>query len=346
MGQSFAKPSLVLNVDRGGSRLAEKPYISFVVVARNDNYGGDFLHRVNVFVKCLLYMCEAHCLDSELIIVEWNPPDNQKPLTDAIIWPDIEWKHTRVRTVKVLREVHNALENPAGLNLFEYLGKNVGVRRARGEYVLVTNPDVIFGKELIRWLASRTLAPNVFCRIDRYDVRTPIPLDNSPQDILEYCERNALRTFTRLGVYDIGKRPTIYRRVRFLLSYAKHFPNGPLHFNASGDFFLMHSSSWNRIRGYPELERLGKSHHIDSLLVLQAHQWGYRQLIIKPPAKLYHQDHGRVDPDKPKSMAVAAAFADLKRSRKPIYFNPSTWGLSDKKLPEEELARTWGNIFL
>ena len=44
--------------------------ISFVVTARNDNYGGDFLHRMQVFVNVLLTLCEKHSLNMELVIVD------------------------------------------------------------------------------------------------------------------------------------------------------------------------------------------------------------------------------------------------------------------------------------
>ena len=40
--------------------ISDKPYISFVVVARNDNYSGNFLDRMQVFVNVLLTLCGKH----------------------------------------------------------------------------------------------------------------------------------------------------------------------------------------------------------------------------------------------------------------------------------------------
>jgi len=307
-------------------------YISFVVVGRNDNYGGDFLHRINLFVKVLLTLCEIHSLNSELIIVEWNPPEDRPLLKDAITWPDVLGRHICVRIIQVPKHIHESLPNPAGLFLFEYLGKNVGVRRARGEYVLATNPDVIFSEELIKFIAQRRLSDRCFYRIDRCDVRTPVPAD-SLQAILEHCSSNIFRICTMLGTYQIGQKPSVYRRIRHLLGYIKNYPLRPAHVNASGDFFLMCREAWELLRGYPELEKRGKSHQIDGLIVYMAQLRKLRQAIIGNPLRLYHQDHGRPDNGKPRSAAVDAAYKQLK-SGKLNLFNDEHWGLGKDVLPE------------
>ena len=48
--------------------------ISFVVAARNDDYGGNFLHRMQVFVDNVMTLSSQEDLSAELMIVEWNPP--------------------------------------------------------------------------------------------------------------------------------------------------------------------------------------------------------------------------------------------------------------------------------
>jgi hypothetical protein len=316
--------------------MKERTHISFVVVARNDNYGGNFLHRFNVFINNLLTLCELYSLESELIIVEWNPPEDRPLLRDAIAWPDAPARHISVRIIQVPRDVHNSLPNPAGLFLFEYLGKNVGVRRASSEYILVTNPDVIFNEYLIKFLASGNLSPKCFYRIDRYDVKGPVPFDNV-QSMMTYCRNNVVRVNSRLGSYPQGTRVSFRRQTLFFLSYIRHFPQGPAHTNASGDFLIMHHDAWFKLRGYPELETQGKSHHIDSLMVHQARLAGYRQIVITQPACLYHQDHERGEGSKPMSEAVATLFKQLRKARKPIMVNDEKWGLGGKDLPESLL---------
>jgi hypothetical protein len=317
------------------------PYISFVAVARNDNYGGDFLHRINVFVKVLLTLCERYELPSELIIVEWNPPEDRERLKGAISWPDIQRKYCQIRIIEVPNEVYRKLPNPANLPLFEYIGKNVGIRRAKGEYVLVTNPDIIFNEELIKFLALRKLSSKCFYRINRYDVKSPVPLDIPVEKQLEYCARNIIRVCGYWFTYEnkLSKKLNLYRRLRTLAGYVKrrvlNFPYVPAHTNASGDFFLTHRNWLNTMRGYPELETKGKSHHIDGLIVYIAQFSGLRQIILKNPLKIYHQDHGRPESSKPYSQAVETAYAQLMKERRGIIFNDEKWGLGEENLCEE-----------
>ena len=41
----------------------EEPYVSFVVVARNDEHGGNFLQRAQIFVSALLEQSGQHLRD-------------------------------------------------------------------------------------------------------------------------------------------------------------------------------------------------------------------------------------------------------------------------------------------
>ena len=163
-----------------------EPKVSFVVTARNDNYGGNFLHRMQVFVNALLAQWRQHHLQAELVIVEWNPPENAKPLAEALVWPDALLPGT-VRIVQVPNELHQQLPNSDRMPMFEYIAKNVGIRRARGEYILATNPDILFSDKLIRFLASGKLSHDAFYRVDRYDVARTIPLNVPLEKQLRFC---------------------------------------------------------------------------------------------------------------------------------------------------------------
>jgi len=320
--------------------MSDQPYISFVVVARNDNYGGDFVCRINTFVKNLITLCEKHNLPSELVVVEWNAPEDRPRLTDAIAWPDVQRKSVHVRIVEVPNEVHKNLPNPERMHLFEYIGKNVGVRRAQGEYILTTNPDTLFNEELIRFLSLRKLSRKRFYRIDRHDVAMPIPVDVPVEVQLQYCEEHVIRIYGYFWSCYNQKTNGRYwrlRQARSLVSYLKSrirsFPSAPLHSNASGDFILMHREQWFSINGFPELETNGKYHRIDGLAVRMARLSGLRQIILKDPLRLYHQDHSRPEPDRPMSKAVKDAYEKLSKAHKLVTFN-NTWGLEKENLPE------------
>ena len=48
------------------------PYVSFVTWGRNDGYTPDYLRRVSRATNCLASQLERACVDSEIVIVEWN----------------------------------------------------------------------------------------------------------------------------------------------------------------------------------------------------------------------------------------------------------------------------------
>jgi hypothetical protein len=92
--------------------------------------------------------------DGEIIVVEWNPPKNPPRLVDTIRWPT--WTHGIIRLIEVPEQIHQELPNAEKMPLFEYLGKNVGIRRARGDYILATNPDIVFSRALLEFIAGQT----------------------------------------------------------------------------------------------------------------------------------------------------------------------------------------------
>jgi hypothetical protein len=318
-------------------------YLSFVVAARNDAYGGDFLHRMQVFVDVLLSLWDRHGLDAELVIVEWNPPRDRPRLKDALVWPQ-SLKQGMVRIIEVPSEVHHLLPHSDRMPMFEYIAKNVGIRRARGEYVLATNPDLVYSDELVRFLVSRQLSRDCFYRIDRYDVGEMVPLGIAADEQLEHCAKHASRVATMNGTIPVKKlrycvrhplqcllsvRPGILARVRNASP-----PQRRLHTNASGDFFLMARQRWHEVRAYPEF----KTHSfIDGYACYLAAALGLQQVVLKSPLRIYHQDHDR-------SEHTTRPLTDYRQylehgttmleSGRPEILNGEDWGLGGEQLPE------------
>jgi hypothetical protein len=83
------------------------------------------------------------------------------------------------------------------------MAKNVGIRRARGQFVLVTNVDILFSDELMAFLASRRLDGNRLYRIDRHDVMADVPGEASVDDQLAYCRSHLLRVHTRESSFTV-----------------------------------------------------------------------------------------------------------------------------------------------
>ena len=65
----------------------EDPYLSVVAVSRNDNHGGRLTYRMQKFVDGFITQCKRHNVHAELILVEWNPPEDRPFLDKALKYP-------------------------------------------------------------------------------------------------------------------------------------------------------------------------------------------------------------------------------------------------------------------
>lgn len=193
------------------------PYLSVVATARNDDHGGNPLYRTQLFVNGLIAQCDRYEVPAELVLVEWNPPADRPRLAEVLEWPASEW--CDVRIVEVPHELHSTLEHSDRLPLFQMIGKNVGIRRARGEFVLATNIDILFSNELMEQIAARNLDPARVYRVDRVDVPAEIDPEWSMDEQLDFCRRRAIRVNKYDMTVDLltGKKYRIYKDVPMIL---------------------------------------------------------------------------------------------------------------------------------
>ena len=182
----------------------EIPQLSVVAVSRNDDHGGDMLGRMQHFVNGVIAQCCKHELKAELILVEWNPPPSRPALEEVLDWPQ-EFGPVTVRIVTVPPDVHAQFPHAEKLPLFQMIGKNVGIRRARGRYVLATNVDILLDDETVLFLRDR-LTPGIVLRVDRYDVPGDLNKGASFDRVLAECRRRFFRINTRFGTLDVRRR--------------------------------------------------------------------------------------------------------------------------------------------
>jgi hypothetical protein len=125
-----------------------------------------------------------------------------------------------------------------------------------------------------------------------------------------------------------------------------------LHTNASGDFELLARADWARTSGYAELEMY--SMHLDSLHMYMAYWSGIREAFL--PYRVYHLEHedgfkpdpvgaGRLNEqlDRREIPQISNEqlfdwILEMARSRKPLAFNSSGWGLADEVLLETTIG--------
>ena len=182
---------------------AGEPYLSLVVTARNDDHGGNLLGRMQAFVNGWIGHARRYGIPSEIIIVEWNPPRDLPRLAEALRWPQ-ELAPCQVRFIEVPPEVHRRFAHAEALPLYQMIAKNVGIRRARGQFVLATNIDILFSSELAAFIAERRLQPGRMYRIDRHDVMSEVPVEASVEQQLDYCRTHLIRVNVREGTYNVS----------------------------------------------------------------------------------------------------------------------------------------------
>ncbi|MGA3242111.1 MAG: hypothetical protein ABSG03_38145 [Bryobacteraceae bacterium] len=180
---------------------AERPYLSVVATARNDDHGANLLRRIQIFVNALAEQARRYQLPVELVLVDWNPPPEKPPLAEALRWPDAG--PCRFRVLTVGPELHRRYRHYEALPLYQMIAKNAGIRRAEGEFILATNIDILLSSELMEFIAARRLERGRMYRVDRHDVDSQVPADASLEEQLAYCRAHRIRLNAREGTFAL-----------------------------------------------------------------------------------------------------------------------------------------------
>ncbi|MEY3198820.1 MAG: hypothetical protein RJA13_778 [Bacteroidota bacterium] len=276
-------------------------YLSIVATTRNDNHGEDLLKRTTAFVNGIYHQSKRHNISIELIIVEWNPPEDKESLFALLPHPMKDIPVT-LRIIQVPAEIHNRFRTSDVIPLYQMIAKNVGIRRAKSPFVLATNIDLLFSDELMSFLASKTLIEGMFYRANRCDVPKEVLDIAEVADQLNYCKRKIIRRLgKRKGLEGAAfpaflSKSTFFMRLYYYplmwlwyLTQPGKYPHFKIDFDACGDFTLMSKTDWESIQGYAELDMY--SIHIDSMALWAAVAVGMEQKVLPPKSCTYHIDH-------------------------------------------------------
>ena len=294
-------------------------YLSIVTASRNDNHGNKLDERTNLFIKSLAENCKKYKIRSELILIEWNQIPNTKTLSDRLDLISNEYLNSKI--IPVNQDHHLKLANSDRLHFFQMIAKNVGIRRALGKYVLVTNIDVIINQKLYEFISQKKLKEKTIYRCDRhcvdYDYSGNIE-DSHLDQFTNFIDKKyySLDTKTKMKYYvysnifrqiktfleSIFKKKNksfiqrikiknfinIVKKLFFYLNNYKFFQN-KLFTNACGDFTLLDKHSWSALKGYCELPIY--SWHLDSLLLWEAKFKNYNFYDFDENHYIYHINH-------------------------------------------------------
>ncbi len=105
-----------------------QPKLSFIIASRNDDHGGKPMERLNKTIEQILKFCD---LDStEIITVDWG---SQVPISQATARAEQE------QIIYVPPYITQ--QYPPAFN--EVLALNIGVRRAKGEWIARLDQDIL-----------------------------------------------------------------------------------------------------------------------------------------------------------------------------------------------------------
>jgi len=354
------------------------PYLSIVAASRNDDHGGDPLRRTQIFINCLARQATAHRLPVELILVDWNPVPDRPGLAGVLRLPAGTEEWCQARAITVPAALHARVKYADKLAFFQMIAKNAGIRRARGEFVLATNIDIIFSEELFRFLARRQLDQGKMYRTDRHDIQAGLSEHLTLAETLDYAWANPIRSHRRIGpkkllaalypspahvrtctpdldaVRRIGGFDVREQDGAWLVHAERTTSIEHLHTNGCGDFKLISRQGWEAIRGYPEFEAF--SFNIDSMGLVAAHYAGFEEVTLLPPCVCFHIEHSLGSgwtPEGEKKLFARLRAANIlnpewptllplvdqmRRERRTLDFNHPGWGLGDFDLPERALG--------
>jgi hypothetical protein len=229
------------------------PLLTIIVCGRNDGFGGDFNERMIAAASFNHENLEAFGIPHEYILVEWNPLPDRRYLAE-IVAEELPWWH---RFYVVDPAWHQRLSVNPRIVFMEFFAKNVGIRRARGQFILTTNTDIWLSRALLP--AMPRLRRGILYRAIRMDLRREVGCTGMTFGILEHPESVLRANVLGRGYYS----------------------------NASGDFLLLDRDTYQELGGFNEVFREAKIHK-DANFCAHVRRRG---LPIEVLGQVYHLDH-------------------------------------------------------
>ena len=292
----------------------DRPILSIVLTGRNDGYGTDFLSRCTRTIAFNHRQLTDFGVSHEFVFVEWNPVP-ARPWVCDIIRDELPELNGIFRAYVVDPAYNDAFTLNPRLAFLEFPAKNIGIRRARGTFVLASNCDVYLGRAVVDAIARGDLRRQVVYRALRVDIR--VGTDQGAVD------------------WSMLEDPRNYERRPMPLA-------PPLYAGGTGDFLLLDRESYYALGGFNEVYRVARI-GVDQNFLVKA--YSNRFVIADIGGSVYHVNHTgsfRTTWRQYEGREHEAPWGDSRWAFDRItYTNPDSWGLA--VAPERDLAhgRTW-----
>ncbi|KAI8143218.1 hypothetical protein BJV82DRAFT_515177 [Fennellomyces sp. T-0311] len=292
-------------------------YLSIVLVTRMDDYAGNQHHRVQNHIDSTFLLAERTREKMELLLVEWNPPKDRRRMVDAFRFRHSEYLTYRIITVP--EEIHEALPNRGNAPLHEFEGKNVGIRFARGEFIVCTNQDDIWSHNFHNAIKSHAFRKDVIYlqHQDRHNIHENLP--ESIVNLHAFPDDDTLYNACKLGEQDWGNFK--------LPEPADVTPENLLRLgDQAGDYTMAHRDTWKKVRGYRES---GGVAWVDIEFIGTA-RWTFdTEVVYSDKGFTCHQEHENIWEKNPDRMTdnKGISMAEVMRHEKEYVNEDRKWAL-------------------
>ncbi len=203
-----------------------KPIISFVIVAKNDDYMGNFRYRIETALNYTAQEMDraGHADDVEILIVDWG---SYIPLHAVLNLSNVARRI--VRFILVPSPIAERCNQDSDLAIS--IAINAGIRRAAGEFIAITSGDII---------------------------QTGNFVQNFLDSITESRQSDKALYFVRLRhipVRYIEEEPDLRELEHYVLTTGHNLPLQPFDppfLMGSAGTLLMHRNLWLELRGLDE----------------------------------------------------------------------------------------------
>ncbi|KAI7876381.1 hypothetical protein K492DRAFT_151727 [Lichtheimia hyalospora FSU 10163] len=292
-------------------------YLSIVIVTRIDDYAGNQHHRLQNFIDSAYLLAEHTQTKMELLMIEWNPPKDRRRIIDTFRFRRSDYLTYRIITVP--ENIHQALPNIGNAPLHEFEGKNVGIRFARGEFVVCTNQDDIWSHNFHNAIKSRAFQKNVIYlqHQDRHNIH-----DNLPPSIVNLPampDDDTLYNACHLNDQDWGN---------FQLPEPVDLtPDNYLRYgDQAGDYTMAHRDTWKKVRGYRET---GGVAWVD-IEFIETAAWTFDiPVVYSEQGFTCHQEHDNVWEKNPERMTPNQGInaVEIQRKEKQYVNEEGKWAM-------------------
>ena len=120
--------------------------LSIVFGGRDDNYGETFIQRLEKALDYNIPLLDKSGLDYEIIAVDFNPIDQKYLYENESLSSFL--KNKRVKNI-IIDNTVILEEGLCSTTYYEYFAKNAGIRISTGDFIFVTNSDILLTQSLI-----------------------------------------------------------------------------------------------------------------------------------------------------------------------------------------------------